>query len=148
VTVGKVADFTIALGPGGHIVGQGNTNTVLTSSLETKNEAEMQKRSRKSSLDRGSTTRQPSAIDKPASVEEVAGGHVGWSALKLFFLALGNVRFWIIYIAGFVLANVVVLIQTYWLGCVKVSPSWPKLTRSRTGPGLERTTLTQRTQNE
>lgn len=48
--------------------------------------------------------------------EEVAVGHVGWPALKLFLGSLGGAGFWLMYAAGFILANVTVLVQTYWLG--------------------------------
>ncbi|ELU44869.1 ATP-binding cassette transporter [Rhizoctonia solani AG-1 IA] len=45
--------------------------------------------------------------------EEVAEGHVGWPALKLFLAAFGGMWFWTVYMTGFILADVGALGQTY-----------------------------------
>ncbi|CAE6442804.1 unnamed protein product [Rhizoctonia solani] len=115
--VSEVADFVVALGHGGRILSQGSIGTVLGSNAKLKDEAKEELASNPSKStdgERVETATRPSG--KLTAAEEVAEGHVGWSALKLFFSAMGGVGFWLTYLVGFALANVAALLQTYWLG--------------------------------
>ncbi|KAG8684445.1 hypothetical protein FRC11_012098, partial [Ceratobasidium sp. 423] len=123
--VSEVADFVISLGTDGRIVSQGTIDEAYRSNLKLKAEAEKDKElERKGDQvidDSNPTDKKAEANAKKSDgklmvAEEVAVGHVGWPALKLFLLALGRFWFWIVYMTGFILANVGVLAQTYWLG--------------------------------
>ncbi|KAF8594046.1 hypothetical protein BDV93DRAFT_529547 [Ceratobasidium sp. AG-I] len=118
--VGEVADFVVSLGPDGRVTASDNISDALR--FNPKLQAEVK-------LEKEIETKSVQTIDKPnvnngsripdgkiMVAEEVALGHVGWPALRLFLSALGGPGFWIFYLVGFVLANLVVLLQTYWLG--------------------------------
>ncbi|KAH7340934.1 hypothetical protein B0J17DRAFT_716110 [Rhizoctonia solani] len=101
--VSEVADFVVSLGTDGRIASQGSIDEAFRLNPKLKAEAEKdQEMERKG--------------DQLMVAEEVAEGHVGWPALKLFLLALGGFWFWVVYLVGFTLADVAVLGQTYWLG--------------------------------
>ncbi|KAG8713050.1 hypothetical protein FRC11_013442, partial [Ceratobasidium sp. 423] len=118
--VSEVADFIVVLGHGGRILSQGSVGAVLGSNPKLKGEAKESLESNPGEPMGGEPAetmpRLPNASGKLTTAEEIAEGHVGWSALKLFFFALGGVGFWFVYMTGFVLANVAALLQTYWLG--------------------------------
>ncbi|CAE7194831.1 unnamed protein product, partial [Rhizoctonia solani] len=61
--------------------------------------------------------------------EEVAVGHVGWPALKLFLLSFGGLWFWVVYMTGFIISNFIIVGQTYWLGI------WARAYEANTGHG-------------
>ncbi|CAE6404190.1 unnamed protein product [Rhizoctonia solani] len=118
--VSEVADFIVVLGHGGRILNQGSVEAVLGSNSKLKEKTGQWLDDNSSEpVDEETTetvTEQTNTDIKLAAAEEVAKGHVGWSALRMFFLALGGIGFWIAYLAGFILANVAALLQTYWLG--------------------------------
>ncbi|KAF8682680.1 P-loop containing nucleoside triphosphate hydrolase protein [Rhizoctonia solani] len=117
--ISEIANFIVVLGPGGRIVNQGTIETVLGSNPKLKDEVAQQIDSEDPQPNRELTETAPkgsSADGRMTTAEEVAKGHVGWSALKLFFFALGGAGFWFVYMAGFIFANMGSLFQTYWLG--------------------------------
>ncbi|KAF8722474.1 P-loop containing nucleoside triphosphate hydrolase protein, partial [Rhizoctonia solani] len=117
--ISEIANFIVVLGPGGRIVNQGTIETVLGSNPKLKDEVAQQIDSEDPQPNRELTETAPkgsSADGRMTTAEEVAKGHVGWSALKLFFFALGGAGFWFVYMAGFIFANMASLFQTYWLG--------------------------------
>ncbi|KAG8779614.1 hypothetical protein FRC12_024032 [Ceratobasidium sp. 428] len=118
--VSEVADYMVVLGSDGRLVDQGNVAQILriSSELRTIVEDEREEEQVADETDPADMQRSPakSSAKKLIVEEEVAQGHVDWSALKLFLLALGGMGFWAVYLAGFVLAALGVLLQTYWLG--------------------------------
>ncbi|ELU44863.1 ATP-binding cassette transporter [Rhizoctonia solani AG-1 IA] len=121
--ISEIANFIVVLGPGGRIVNQGTIETVLGSNPKLKDEVAQQIDSEDPQPNRELTETAPkgsSADGRMTTAEEVAKGHVGWSALKLFFFALGGAGFWFVYMAGFIFANMASLFQTYWLGYVAI----------------------------
>ncbi|CAE7167766.1 unnamed protein product [Rhizoctonia solani] len=117
--VSEIAEFVVALGHGGRILNQGSVEDVLGAETKLGDRANTDRDPENSSGEAvdgttGVVSEQPNAGGTSTTVEETP--EVGWSALKLFFFAMGGVGFWFIYLAGFVLANIVALIQTYWLG--------------------------------
>ena len=124
--VSEVADFVISLGTNGRVVSQGSVDDAFRSNPKLKVEAEKdQELERKGeqvvdeSNPVGDKVPEPQAKKSNGKLmvaEEVAEGHVGWPAMKLFLLAMGGAGFWFMYALGFVLSYVAVLLQTYWLG--------------------------------
>lgn len=118
--VSEVADYIVSLGPNGRIISQGSIDDALRSNPKLQAEVEVE---RQLETQAAPVIEDPNAMagsQKPNGklmvAEEVALGHIGWPALRLFLLALGGTGFWLAYLAGFLLANLVVLLQTYWLG--------------------------------
>lgn len=126
--VSEVADFVISIGSDGRIVSQGSVDDAYRSNPRLKAEAEKdQELEHKGeqvvdeSNPAGGKVQGPKAKTSDGKLmvaEEVAEGHVGWPALKLFLLALGGTGFWFMYLGGFVLSDVAILLETYWLGYV------------------------------
>ncbi|KAH7340935.1 hypothetical protein B0J17DRAFT_612426 [Rhizoctonia solani] len=123
--VSEVADFVISLGTDGRIVSQGTIDEAYRSNPKLKAEAEKDEELERKGdqvvddsnpADKKDDTNAKKSDGKLMVAEEVAEGHVGWPALKLFLLAFGGFWFWVVYMAGFILSDVGVLAQTYWLG--------------------------------
>ncbi|KAG8764714.1 hypothetical protein FRC12_007931 [Ceratobasidium sp. 428] len=115
--VGEVAEFVVSLGPNGRIISQGSVTETIQSITKLRTDIEKGKRDEK----RGEPIKDDKEPIKQADgklivAEEVAEGHVGWLAMKFFLLAFGGPMFWIIYITGFVAADVISVFQIYWLG--------------------------------
>lgn len=129
--VSEVAHFVVSLGADGRIVGQGSIADAYRSNPKFKAEAEkgQELEHRGGQVIDGSgpidqtAPRGKNSDGKLMVAEEVAVGHVGWPALKLFLLALGGPGFWFVYLGGFTLADVAILLETYWLGCVSLVAS-------------------------
>ncbi|KAG9114446.1 hypothetical protein FRC07_007648, partial [Ceratobasidium sp. 392] len=122
--VSEVSDFVVLLGSDGRVASQGTVaQTLRTSSeLRTQVKEEFEEGQKQGQIiDQVDSVDQPQAPKKNSAKkliveEEVAQGHVEWSALKLFLLALGGAGFWVVYLTGFVLAALGMVLQTYWLG--------------------------------
>ncbi|KAG9118709.1 hypothetical protein FRC07_006646, partial [Ceratobasidium sp. 392] len=128
--VSEVSDFVVLLGSDGRVASQGSvTQTLRTSSeLRAQIKGELEEEQKQEQIiDQVDSVDQPqvpkrNSVKKLIVEEEVAQGHVEWSALKLFLLALGGAGFWVVYLTGFVLAALGMVLQTYWLGPVFVFP--------------------------
>ncbi|EUC62287.1 P-loop nucleoside triphosphate hydrolase, partial [Rhizoctonia solani AG-3 Rhs1AP] len=122
--VSEVAEFVISLGADGRIASQGTIDEAYRSNPKLKTEAEKDEELEHKGdqvVDDSNPADKTDANAKKSDgklmvAEDIAEGHVGWPALKLFLLAFGGVWFWVAYMTGFILADVVVLVQTYWLG--------------------------------
>ncbi|KAF8710653.1 P-loop containing nucleoside triphosphate hydrolase protein, partial [Rhizoctonia solani] len=122
--VSEVAHFVVSLGPDGRVVSQGSIDEALRLNPKLKVEAEKDEELERKGEE---VVDESNAVDKSEAnakkgdgklmvAEEVAEGHVGWPALKLFLLALGGFWFWVVYMLGFSLGEASILGQTYWLG--------------------------------
>ncbi|CAE7138909.1 unnamed protein product [Rhizoctonia solani] len=122
--VSEVADFVVSLA-NGRVVSQGCVSEVLRTSAEFRAEVEEEKQIEEIAA------QVTDEIDLVAVVpenenkkgdgrlileEEVAVGHVGWPALKLFLFSFGGFWFWLVCLAGFMLADAVLTLQSYWIG--------------------------------
>lgn len=122
--VSEVADFVVSVGNDGRIASQGSVDSALRSNpklrVEVERDEELEKKGEQVIDDTNpaddKATNSQKSDGKLMTAEEVAEGHVGWPALKLFLLALGGLGFWVVYIGGFILADAAVMLQTYWLG--------------------------------
>ncbi|KAG9104015.1 hypothetical protein FRC06_006095 [Ceratobasidium sp. 370] len=115
--VSEVAEFVLQLGPNGRVTSQGSVAEVLQPDLELHTDSGRDTQDEKQG-ERALGDKEPTkpADGKLVVAEEVAEGHVGWPAMKLFLLAFGGPAFWMVYTIGFVVADVISLLQTYWLG--------------------------------
>ncbi|KAG9089172.1 hypothetical protein FS749_001555, partial [Ceratobasidium sp. UAMH 11750] len=115
--VSEVAEFVLKLGPNGRIISQGSVAQVLQSDLASYTDSGKNGQNEKQDK-RAAGKHEPTkpTDGKLIVAEEVAEGHVGWPAMKLFLLAFGGPVFWMVYTIGFVVADVTSLLQTYWLG--------------------------------
>ncbi|QRW00045.1 ABC transporter transmembrane region [Ceratobasidium sp. AG-Ba] len=126
--INKVADFVVSLGPDGRIMSQGSVDDALRLNSKLRAEVEGEEKlenkaeevvdqneAADKSADKQEASRKKSD-GKLIAKEEVAVGRVGWSALKMFLSAFGGAGFWCAYITGFILSDVTVVLQTYWLG--------------------------------
>ncbi|KAG9090552.1 hypothetical protein FRC07_012081, partial [Ceratobasidium sp. 392] len=115
--VGEVADFVLSLGPNGRVAAQGSVAEVLQSNPKLRldpGKGNQDTKQDERTKDDKDTTKPTDG--KLTVAEEVAEGHVGWPAMKLFFLAFGGPAFWLAYVLGFAAADVISLLQIYWLG--------------------------------
>ncbi|KAJ1309694.1 hypothetical protein OPQ81_006459 [Rhizoctonia solani] len=137
--VSEVADFVVSLGNDGRIASQGGIDEAFRLNSKLKAEAEKDRELERKGdqviddsnpVDEKDDGNAKKSDGKLMIAEEVAEGHIGWSALKLFLLALGGFWFWAVYLLGFILADVAVLGQTYWLGAwaraYEADPSHPE----------------------
>lgn len=114
----EVADFIISLGPNGQVISQGSIDDALRSNPKLQAEVEKEKENQATEVleDPEAAEKSQKPDGKLMVAEEVALGRIGWPALRLFLLALGGPGFWFLYLTGFLLAGLVVPLQTYWLG--------------------------------
>ncbi|KAF9029722.1 hypothetical protein BDZ89DRAFT_1065204 [Hymenopellis radicata] len=122
-----IADFVVSI-KDGRIVSQGSLSEALKSDEtlqeETKVEEEIiAKADQEVDEDSSSPTHNEDSAKKPSGqliiAEEIDEGHVSWSALNLYFKALGGNHVWLFflaYIGGLVLTQLLNTVQTWWLG--------------------------------
>ncbi|QRW00073.1 ABC transporter transmembrane region [Ceratobasidium sp. AG-Ba] len=120
--VGEVADFVVSLGSDGRIASQGSIADALRLNSKLRAEVEKEEELEKKAdevVDENAPVEEKEkkkSDGKLVVAEETAEGHVGWPALKLFLLAFGGTSFWTVYIGGLLFADILGVLQTYWLG--------------------------------
>ncbi|QRW00074.1 ABC transporter transmembrane region [Ceratobasidium sp. AG-Ba] len=119
--VSEVADFVVSLGPDGCIASQGSIADALRLNSQLRNEMKIEEESEMKASENLDDTgiiekRVKNSTGQLIMVEEISEGHVGWPALKMFLFAFGGPGFWLAYITGFVISDLLTLLQTYWLG--------------------------------
>jgi hypothetical protein len=136
--VHPIASFVVAIGLDGRIASQGTLEQALATDAKLREEIV----SEKNVISKGEEVVDASAHGskevKPAAkklivAEEVALGRVSWPAceyplsvfyyiipngftVKMFLSSLGHTVFWVSFISGFLLADLLNVIQTFWLG--------------------------------
>ncbi|KAF8917347.1 P-loop containing nucleoside triphosphate hydrolase protein [Mucidula mucida] len=113
-----VADFVVSV-KDGRISAQGSASDVLGKTESLKDEAMKDEQS----LEKGAQEIDSPADKKPSRkliiAEEMDDGHVGWSALQLYFNAMGGNHVWKYFlsvIGGFTLVEIFNVSQTWWIG--------------------------------
>ncbi|QRV86037.1 ABC transporter transmembrane region [Ceratobasidium sp. AG-Ba] len=120
--VSEVADFVVSLGSDGRIASQGSIDDALRLNSKLRAEVEKEEELEKKADETVDENTPVDGKEKKKSdgklivAEEIAEGHIGWSALKLFLFAFGGSGFWVVYIGGFLLSDILAVLQTYWLG--------------------------------
>ncbi|PVG02126.1 hypothetical protein CPB86DRAFT_772767 [Serendipita vermifera] len=119
--VSPVAKFVVAIGLDGRISSQGTLEQALANDSKLRSELIKEIKT----IEKGAEVVDPpiekKKEEKPASgklivAEEVALGRVSWPALKMYLTSLGGFVFWITFVGGFFLADLVGALQTFWLG--------------------------------
>ncbi|KAH7097252.1 hypothetical protein BKA62DRAFT_751274 [Auriculariales sp. MPI-PUGE-AT-0066] len=122
--VADIAAFAVSLNIDGRIIAQGTPNEVLQRAdskfIRNAQEAVEAVRKVEEAIDEKPTGTEPEtkakASGKLVVAEEIATGHIGWDALKLYFSSLGGVGFWLLYLGGVGGANLGIVVQTWFLG--------------------------------
>ncbi|KAH7108534.1 hypothetical protein BKA62DRAFT_682512 [Auriculariales sp. MPI-PUGE-AT-0066] len=122
--VADLAVYTVSLNIDGRVIAQGTPDEVLQRAdskfIRRAEEAIEAVRKVEEAVDENPTGKEPETKAKASGklivAEEIATGHVGWDALMLYFSSLGGVGFWLVYLGGILASNVVIVIQTWFLG--------------------------------
>ncbi|KAF8592008.1 P-loop containing nucleoside triphosphate hydrolase protein [Ramaria rubella] len=118
--VAPIAHFAVSLSLDGRVVSQGTvseamaknqtflrqvaeTNEITEKVEETVDNVEFNKKDQ-------------NAVSKLVMEEEIALGHVGWPALKLYFSSLGGAGFWMAFVGGVFFVELLVNLSTWFLG--------------------------------
>ncbi|KZV74802.1 P-loop containing nucleoside triphosphate hydrolase protein [Peniophora sp. CONT] len=120
----SIADFVVSLGSDGHVTSRGSVSDALAMDVTLAHEVEEEVQIIEKSEVVGDaekpvapTKGKPSG--KLVMAEEVAEGHVSWSALSMYLSALGGPRallFWLVFVGGLFVGDIFRVLQTYWLG--------------------------------
>ncbi|KAF9650725.1 multidrug resistance-associated ABC transporter [Thelephora ganbajun] len=117
-----IADFVVSLGSEGRILSQGTMSKALATSKALTKELKVEEselRKAEEAVDGEVPIVPEGKSGKLMVAEEVAEGHVSWSALKLFFIGMGgsySLFFWFTVIVSLGLTEVSLAVQTWYLG--------------------------------
>ncbi|KAH9939278.1 uncharacterized protein BXZ73DRAFT_99482 [Epithele typhae] len=118
-----IADYVVSLGTDGRVSSQGTLSKVLTGDAElskelAQEEAELKKT--QEAVDDAEFEAVTTKSDgKLIVAEEIAEGHVSWSAVRLYLSSMGGrhaVLFWFTTLIMLALVETAQVLQTYWLG--------------------------------
>ncbi|THH30400.1 hypothetical protein EUX98_g3808 [Antrodiella citrinella] len=120
-----VADFVVALGPDGRILSQGSLSSALAKDKKLESDVTKERQAielEEKNLDETSVGQAPATKPKGQLIveEEIALGHLGWSALKLYLGnmqgAMGSIPFWTAFVCFAFLAKVFAMLNIWVLG--------------------------------
>ncbi|KAG8894151.1 hypothetical protein FRC00_009436, partial [Tulasnella sp. 408] len=116
-----VADFVVSIGFDGRILSQGQASDALQKDADLAAEAEedqeiVEKRGKVESLEGSDKPKNGTSTGQLIAAEEIVEGHIGLSAFKFFFGMFGSVWFWGAFVAAMAGAEVVNILQKWWLG--------------------------------
>ena len=132
----QVADYVVSIGLDGRTLSHGAVNEVLRMDVaQSSKDEEAELIEDNPAIDGGAEEKVEAKTDGKLIVsEEVALGRVSWSARKyariiswlltdnvvvaLFLGSLGGPFFWLAFLSGMFLADLLTVIETYWLGYV------------------------------
>ncbi|TDL29986.1 P-loop containing nucleoside triphosphate hydrolase protein [Rickenella mellea] len=115
-----VADFVVSMCRDGRIASRGTVEDAFAKSTrlvkETAQENEAIEKAEED-MDANKPDDKVKIGDGKLTVaEEIAEGHVGWNALRLYLFNLGGSLFWLMFAGGVTLCNFCGTVQTWWLG--------------------------------
>ncbi|OCH93740.1 hypothetical protein OBBRIDRAFT_810929 [Obba rivulosa] len=118
-----IAELVVSLGTDGRIASVGSLDSALAKnkklSKEVQEEKEEIKKAENEDKVESDVPARTSSDGKLVVEEEIAMGHVGWAAMKLYLKALGGrypVLFWIGCVGGIFMTNLIITIQVWFLG--------------------------------
>ncbi|KAG8830089.1 hypothetical protein FRC17_005452 [Serendipita sp. 399] len=119
--VSPVAKYVLGVGLDGRISSKGTLEQALANDAKLREELQKEKETIKKGAEVVDAPVKETKDEKPAQgklivAEEVALGRVSWSALKMYLTSLGGLAFWVCFISGFLLADLLSVVQTFWLG--------------------------------
>ncbi|EMD39554.1 hypothetical protein CERSUDRAFT_150095 [Gelatoporia subvermispora B] len=119
-----IAHFVVSMGSDGRIASQGSLAKVLAvdralSAQLAEGSIEIEKAEERIDESNPDESARKGSDGKLIVDEEIAVGHVGWPALRLYFFGLGGNQpylFWISIIGAFLIADIMVTVQAWFLG--------------------------------
>ncbi|KAI0344119.1 multidrug resistance-associated ABC transporter [Trametopsis cervina] len=119
-----IADYVVSLGTDGRIASQGTLSKALSNDKALAKEIEKEaKEADKAEHTIDDTVVEPEAAPKSDGKlildEEISEGHVGWPALKLYFLSLGGdspIIFWSLFLGNMFMTRLLQSAQFWYLG--------------------------------
>ncbi|KAJ3004747.1 hypothetical protein NUW54_g4666 [Trametes sanguinea] len=121
--VSPIAEFVVDMGSDGRILSQGSLESALARDSKLLHEVreereELEKAEHQLDTEKLEESGAKQIAGKLVVAEEREEGHVGWSAMKLFFGNMSNraIFFWLIYVSGHVLRQSLSNLQTWYLG--------------------------------
>ncbi|THH11785.1 hypothetical protein EW145_g436 [Phellinidium pouzarii] len=118
-----IASFVLSLGKDGRVASQGTVDEAMANGKEMQDEIEHLNEANKkaeeapTSEDKKSEEAEMKKVGKLVVAEEIAEGHVSWSAVKLYLFNLGGAFFWFIFLSAILLCDLANVTQTWFLGC-------------------------------
>ncbi|KAH7102271.1 ATP-binding cassette transporter [Auriculariales sp. MPI-PUGE-AT-0066] len=125
VLVSDLAQFVVSLSIDGRILSRGSISEALLKDKKLLAEVEKAKEENKAEEEVIDEPKPDETEDKPRDkkadgklivAEEIEEGHVSWPALNLYFQALGGAIFWVVFLSGMFGADLLTILQTYFLG--------------------------------
>ncbi|EMD39557.1 hypothetical protein CERSUDRAFT_111872 [Gelatoporia subvermispora B] len=119
-----IAEFVVSMGTDGRVSSHGTLSKILAKDSElsaqvTEESQEIEKADQDVDEADAEATARPVDEGKLIVEEEIAEGHVGWPAMKLYAYGLGGARpllFWITFVGALLLADLAATLQTWFLG--------------------------------
>ncbi|KAH9939279.1 uncharacterized protein BXZ73DRAFT_99483 [Epithele typhae] len=119
-----IADYVVSLSTDGRVSGQGTLSKVIAKNDELSKELAQEEAELKKTEDTVDTAEFEAEVATKADgklivAEEIAVGHVSWSALFLYLGSMGGghaILFWFTALFMLVLVETMTVLQTYWLG--------------------------------
>ena len=119
--VSPLASYVISIGKNGRIAHRGTVDEVIGKDKQM--QAEMKKSDEMNKKEEEASTAEPVEEKKGSKsdgklvvAEEIAEGHVSWSALKLYLFNLGGVFFWFSFIIAITFTDFTNVFQMWFLG--------------------------------
>ncbi|EMD39558.1 hypothetical protein CERSUDRAFT_111873 [Gelatoporia subvermispora B] len=121
---GRVADFVVTMSPDGRIAKQGSLAEVFESDSRLSDQMAEETREVEQAehavdaVDLEAPAKE-STCGKLIVEEEIALGHVGWSAMKLYLSALGGAHpclFWLVFMGALLISEFINATQTWFVG--------------------------------
>ena len=118
--VSPLASYVISIGKNGRIANRGTVAEVIGKDkemqAEMKKSSEMNKAEDTSAAEPQKENGAPKSDGKLVMAEEIAEGHVSWSAIKLYLFNLGGIFFWAFFIFAITLTDFLNVVQIWFLG--------------------------------
>ncbi|KAH7097832.1 ATP-binding cassette transporter [Auriculariales sp. MPI-PUGE-AT-0066] len=124
VLVSDLAQFVVSLSIDGRILSRGSITEALLKDKKLLAEVEKAKEENEAEEQVIDEPKPDETENKPRDekdgklivAEEIEEGHVSWPALNMYFQALGGAIFWVVFLSGMFGADLLTILQTYYLG--------------------------------
>lgn len=112
--VAPIATFVVLLGADGRVTSRGTMGEVLNRNPGLRMIAIAEKN--EPAKNEVPLSEQPDKSGKLVATEEIALGHVAWSALRMYFNSFGGAGLWSTVIIGVMLNSALNVLQPWYLG--------------------------------
>ncbi|KZS93246.1 P-loop containing nucleoside triphosphate hydrolase protein [Sistotremastrum niveocremeum HHB9708] len=115
-----VASFVVSLGLDGRVVSQGSMADALSHNKTLLADVAQEQQAIENAKENSDAPIVEAKEVKPDGklivAEEIAEGHISWQALKLYLSSLGGFKFWMAYVLGTLICDILSTVQTWFLG--------------------------------